>query len=349
MRLSYTIKFDDFRTLQAPFPTSAGNNDGFKAVLAACALIAVLGVFCMVQGLGLPVGGFLISLGLAAATGAYFYEQRSVRTRKKQYEERLAEGFQSIHCRDQRVFEADDTGYATSCRCGTVTRPWSELISFSENKTHFAFNSKMGREIVPKSAFPSEAQITEFRALATGKLNLDKSATAPHFDFALRKADFREAYWMHILRGGGWRVLAKVFPVYAGLIYGVFVLWNSIAANNSAVRAGLIGGLVAIPAIRVFRNQRKHYLGVLRVHFSEQGLHLQDPVSQSRVPWDRFIGYLEGRGVILLYSNPKLYRIIPKRALTGQTVKFQALVETKLGRYDYRSTPFDQDKMRQLS
>jgi YcxB-like protein len=337
MRLSYTIKFDDFRTLQAPFPTAAGSNAGFKGVLAACALLAALGVFCMVQGLGLPVGGFLIGLGVAAGAGAYFYEQRSVQSRKEKYEKRLAEAFQRIHCRDQRVFEADDTGYTTSCKCGTVSRPWSELVSFSENKTHFAFNSKMGGEILPKSAFPSEAQITEFRALATGKLNQDKSVTAPHFDFALRKADFREAYWMHILQGGGWRALAKVLLVYAGLIYGVFVLWNSIAANNPAVRAGLIGALVVIPAMRLMRNQRKHYLGVLRVYFSEQGLHLQDPANQSRVPWDRFVGYLEGNGVILLYSNPKQYRIIPKRALTGQAGKFQAMVESKLGAYDYRN------------
>ncbi len=337
MRLSYTIKFDDFRTLQSPFPMSAGGNAGFRVVLAACALIAAFGAFCMVQGFGLPVGGFLIGLGAVAATAAYFYEQRSVQSRKQKYEKELAEGFQRIHCRDQRVFEADETGYATSCKCGTVTRPWSELVSFSENKTHFAFNSKMGGEILPKSAFPSEAQITEFRALATGKLNQDKSVTTPHFDFALRKADFREAYWMHILRGGGWRGLAKILLLYGGVIYGVFVLWNSIAANNPAVRAGLIGALVVIPAMRIMRNQRKHYLGVLRVHFSEQGLHLQDPVSQARVPWDRFIGYLEGKGVILLYSNPKLYRIIPKRALTGQAAKFQALVETKLGAYDYRN------------
>jgi len=337
MRLSYAIKFEDFRTLQAPFPTAAGSNAGFKGVLVACVLIALLGVFCMMQGFGLPVGGFLIGLGFVAATGAYFYEQRSVRVKKEQYDKKLAAGFQRIHCREHRIFEADESGFTTKCNCGAVTRPWSELTSFSENKTHFAFNTKMGGQILPKSAFASEAEITEFRALATGKLNQDKLPTAPHFDFAFRRDDYRAAYWLHTLKGGGWRGLAKAVAIYAGLTYGVFFLWNSIAAHNPGARAGLIAGLVGVPLVRIAGKRRSQYLGPLRVYFSEQGLHLQDPINQSRTRWNQFIGYLEGNGMLLLYYNPKLYRIVPKRALTGQAAQFQTMVETKLSPYDYRN------------
>jgi YcxB-like protein len=337
MRLTYAIKFEDFKTLQAPFRTFAGNNAGFRGVLVACALIALLGVFCLMQGFGLPVAGFLIGLGAVAATGAYFYEQRSVQAKKEKYEKRIAQEFQRIHCRDQRIFEADESGFTTICKCGTVTRPWSELTSFSEIKTHFAFNTKMGGQILPKSAFASEAQMTEFRALATGKLNQDKPATAPHFDFALRRADYRQAYWLHTLKGGGWRGLAKALAIYAGITYGVFILWNSLAANNPGARAGLIGGLVGFPVLTIVRKQRRQYLGPLRVYFSEQGLHLQDPANQARASWDQFVGYLEGNGVMLLYYNPKLYRIVPKRALSGQAERFQTLVKAKLSPYDYRS------------
>ena len=336
MRLTYAIKFEDFKTLQAPFPTSAGKNAGFKGVLVACALIALLGVFCLVQGFGLPVAGFLIGLGAVAATGAYFYEQRSVQAKREKYEKRIAQEFQRIHCRDQRIFEADESGFTASCKCETVTRPWSELTSFSEIKTHFAFNTKMGGQILPKSAFASEAQMTEFRALATGKLNQDKPATAPHFDFALRRSDYREAYWLHTLKGGGWRGLAKALVTYSCITYGVFVLWNSLAANPAA-RFGLISGLLVPPVLMLARRQRRQYLGPLRVYFSEQGLHLQDPANQSRSSWDQFAGYLEGDRLMLLYYNTKLYRIVPKRALIGQAAKFPALVEAKLSPYDYRN------------
>ena len=336
MRLTYAIKFEDFRTLQPPFPTSAGTNAGFKGVLAACALIALLGVFCLIQGLGLSVAGFLMGLGVVAGTSAYFYEQRSVHTKKEKYEQKIAAEFQRIHCRDQRIFDADENGFTTSCKCGTVTRPWSELTSFSENKTHFAFNTKMGGQILPKSAFASEAQITEFRALATGKLNQDKPASAPHFDFSLRRSEYREAYWLHTLKGGGWRGLAKAVVTYACITYGVFILWNSLAANPAA-RFGLVSGLIVPPVLMIARRQRRQYLGPLRVYFSEQGLHLQDPANQSRTSWDQFAGYLEGNGLLLLYYNSKLYRIVPKRALTGPAAKFQALVEAKLSPYDYRN------------
>ena len=337
MRLSYPIRFEDFRSLQAPFPTAAGSNTGFKAVLGACVLIAVLGVFCVVEGLGLPIGGFLIGLGLAAATGAYFYEQWSVRAKKEEYEKGLIQNFQRIHCRDQRFFAADENGFTATCKCGTVTRPWSELASFSENKTHFAFNTKLGGQILPKSAFSSEAQITEFRALATGKLNDSKPATAPKFEFALSRADYRAAHWLHTFKGGGWRGLAKAIAVYAGTIYGGIVIWNSIAVHNDGIRVGLIGALLGVPLLRFVRKRRSQYLGPLRVQFSDEGLYLQDPANQSRTSWSQFVGYLEGNGLMLLYYNPKLYRIVPKRALTGQAAQFKTLVETKLTPYDYRN------------
>jgi len=337
MKLTYAIAFEDFKTLQQPFTTRAGNNLGFKGVLVACGLLSALGVILLVEGAGLPVALFLIGLGVAAAAAAYFYEQHSVRSREKEHSKKLDRAFQQIHCRDQRVFEANEDGFTTQCKCGTVMRPWSELTSFSENKTHFAFNTKMGGQILPKSAFPTEAEITEFRALVSGKLNQDKPATAPHFDFALKTEDYRAAYWLHALRGGGWRGLLKALAIYACMIYGAFVLWNSIAPHNDAVRAGLIGGLVALPLLRIVGQRRKHYFGPLRVYFSEEGLHLQDRANQTRTSWKQFVGYLEGNSVMLLYYNPKFYRIVPKRALVGQAARFQTTVETKLNRYDYRN------------
>jgi len=118
VRLSYPIKFEDFETLQPPLPTTKGADAGFKGVLVACALIALLGVFLMLQGMGVPVGLFLIGLGLAAATFAYFYEQRSIRKNKENYDKRLAAEFQRVHCREERIFTADEAGFTASCKCG---------------------------------------------------------------------------------------------------------------------------------------------------------------------------------------------------------------------------------------
>src|SRR5712691_6732403 len=100
MKLAYTIAFEDFKSLQPPFTTRAGNNAGFKGVLAACGLISLLGAFLLINGAGLPVGLFLIGLGIIAATTAYFYEQRSVSSKEKEHKKKLDIAFQQIHCRD---------------------------------------------------------------------------------------------------------------------------------------------------------------------------------------------------------------------------------------------------------
>ena len=337
MKLTYGIAFEDFRTLQPHFTIRAGNNAGFKAALAACGLIGLLGGFLLIEGAGLPVGLFLIGLGVAAATAAYFYERHSVRAKEREYEKKLSRAFQQIHCRGQRNFEADDNAFTTSCKCGTVTRPWSELTSFSESDTHFVLNTKTGGQTLPKSAFSSPAEVAEFRALVSGKLNEGKAITSPHFDFLFKQLDYRAAYWLHVIKGGGWRGLVKILATYACIASGAFVLWNAIATHNEAVRAGFIGALIAFPLLRAVGKRRKIYLGPLRVHFGAEGLHIQYPSTQSRKRWSDFIGYLEDRNVLLLYVSSKGYSIVPKRSLTGQATKFQCLVTVKLGKFDYRN------------
>ena len=78
MRLTYAVRLDDFRALQPPFLLRAGKNAGFKGAVVACGLMALLGVFCLAEGFGVPVAAFLIGLGFTAAGLAYLYDKRSV-------------------------------------------------------------------------------------------------------------------------------------------------------------------------------------------------------------------------------------------------------------------------------
>lgn len=343
MRLSYAIKFEDFRALQPPFTIRAGNNAGFKAVLVACGMMSLLGVFLFFRGAGLPVGLFLVGLGTVAAIAAYFHEQRSVGGREKEYKKNLERAFQQVHCRDQRIFVADENGFTASCKRGTVTRPWSELISFSENHTHFAFNTKMGGQILPKSAFASEAEITEFRALASGKVSRDRPSTAPYIDFAFRSEDYKAAYWLHTLKGGGWRRLARILATSSFSTWGCVVIWRYVSASRDPiVLVGLIALLVAAPGYGMIKRRRsKQYIGSVRLYFSDEGLHVHYPATQSRRPWSQFIGYLENSEVFILYLSPGFYSVVPKRALAAQAGRFETLLRAKLRTYDYRNPMTD--------
>jgi len=201
----------------------------------------------------------------------------------------------------------------------------------------------MGGQTIPKSAFTSAAEMTEFRALVTGKLNQDKPLTSRHFDFVRTSVDYRQARFLHLLKGGGWRGVLKSLAVFACAVYTVVALWRPLAAHNPAILAGLIGGIVGLPLLKFMRQRRKYYFGPLTVYFSDEGLYLQDPHNQSRIPWSQFIGYVEDSKTLLLYHNPKLYRSVPKRALIGSAAGFRALVAAKLPRYDYRNpTPIAQ-------
>jgi hypothetical protein len=81
---------------------------------------------------------------------------------------------------------------------------------------------------------------------------------------------------------------------------------------------------------------RHHYYGPLRMYFSEEGFHVVDPGSQSRRRWSELVGYLEDQHVYLLYLNPRLYRIVPKRVLSHRVEDFGRLVQTALPPFDYR-------------
>jgi hypothetical protein len=339
MKLTYAIAFEDFKAMQPPFATRPGNNAGFRAVLIACGLMSLLGVFLLINGAGLAVGLFLIGLGMAAAIAAYFYEQRSVSAKKEKYEKKIVHNFQQIHCRDQRIFTADETGFTTVCDCGTVTRPWSELTTFSENKTHFAFNTKMGGQVLPKSAFSMAAEITEFRTLVSGKVSHDNPPASPYVDFTFRREHYRAADWLHTIKGGGWRRSAKILATSAFSTLGSVVIWRYISApRDPIVLIGLIALLVAAPAYGMTkRRKNQKYLGSLRLYFSDEGLHAQYPAAQSRRPWNQFIGYLDNTDVFVLYLAPGFYTVVPKRALAAQTERFQSLLKTKLGKYDYRN------------
>ena len=53
MKLTYAINIEDFSALRPPFKTRAGENAGFKGALGACGLIALLGVFTLIEGMGI--------------------------------------------------------------------------------------------------------------------------------------------------------------------------------------------------------------------------------------------------------------------------------------------------------
>jgi hypothetical protein len=307
--------------------------------MLACGLMVAFGILCIFQNFGNSTGSFLIGLGICAAALSYLHEKRTADKTQEKYRANLAAAYQRMHCRDHRALEIDDNGYSVSCKCGTVARPWSELVRFSENEKLFFVATKVDAQLVPKTAFPSEGGITEFRTLFLEKLNVGRSITSRHIDFSYTPQDLRNARILHLFRGGGWHNLTGKIVTSCISAFGVYTIWRYLNADlGAALFCGLIGAMLALPLVRSMRARKKrgpHYFGPQRIYFSEQGLHLQDTGTVARNTWTQFIGYLEGEHAFLLYYGPLTCRIIPRRALSGWEAEFRALLEAKLKRYNY--------------
>ena len=303
-----------------------------------CALLVFLGADLVTQGYGFRTGAFFIGLGVLAAAASYLLDHRSVREAKKRYERGISLAYQRLHCPDQRFLGAEESGFTLSCRCGTVTRPWTELTRFSEGKTLFVLGSNSDGVVVPKSAFSSEGEITEFRRLVIDKLNQNRPATSRPLDFAPTADDYREAYVLHLTRAGGWRVVLKNLGKQVLFAYVAFVIW-SYAVPGSGQALGLVLAATFLGAnfFRVSLMQCRHEGGPLRLYFSEEGLFSVGPGKLVWNPWKHFAGYLENSQVFLIYQNPRVYRIIPKRALASRGDEMRALLAANLPQFDYRN------------
>jgi hypothetical protein len=361
VKVTYSLSFEDYQFLQPQFQLQPGKNAVFRIMMGALAVLAAFGLLVVAQGFGLAkvlpgaqggevsAGTLVAGISAAGALAAYYLEKRSVRRAREKYGANMRAGYARIHCPDLRTFEADADGFVTSCRCGSVRRPWTELTRYSENDRFSLIGTKQDTHIVPKSAFDSPGAVTELRRLVLEKISIGHPFAAPPLEFAYTKEDFRRAQALHIRKGGGWRVWLRAFGLLALLalcVAALFAIWKGGNSNQeAAVWSGLVSGLLAIVLLlRALGRKKKHYLGPLRMHFGEEGLHLQDLTSQGRTRWDQFLGYLEDRNIFLLYYNPRLYRIIPKRILGRREQEFRTLVESKLPHFNYRK-PFPAGKV----
>lgn len=190
MRITYGISLDDYRALHPPFVARAGHNAGYKGVLVVCGFLALVGVFCIEQDLGIFMGCFLVGLGALAAAVAYFFDKQSVRRAKDKYEKTISAAYHQLHCPNERSLEIDEKGFTASCGCGSVTRPWSELIRVSENARLFLLGTKAEGQVIPKAAFHSEGEVTEFRTQVSAELNKKQGFHVEAHRFCIHPAGF---------------------------------------------------------------------------------------------------------------------------------------------------------------
>lgn len=341
VNLKFAISEPEFRSVQPPFKPPASKLRIWRAMLFGV-IAAGLFIILRTQEAGvtlfsgdgeiLTAAAVLLVPGAALSVLLYFLERRNARLARQAYDSRIQWAYQKLHCREERHFQCDAEGFTFSCKCGTITRPWSQLTGLTENSILFVLLIGQQHELLPKSGFDSEAAKTEFRRTCSEIVDRDRSATAPSVTYAPRVEEYRSARLLNFTKAGGWRAFVKVYAGLAAASILIAMVWVSYVP--------LIGGVVLMAlttwlALRGSPNKR-WYVGELSIGFDEQCLYIQDTVSLVRTPWEEYLGYVENRELFLLYRSPKLYRMIPRRAFGPKETEFQALLQRKMARYDYR-------------
>lgn len=344
MKVTFGISLDEFRTLQPPSQRRAGRNTAYALIIALICLFLIVPSIVLIigqlnEGREFPAAVVApIALGIALCILTYFLDTRSIRRARLRRERELRAAYERVHCRDERTMEATPDGLSLNCKCGLVLRPWTELTGFTETPSFLIALTRSESFPVPKSAFSSEGELTEFRQLILEKLHTDRPFTACPVEFVHTRGDFWHAKMLHMRKGGGWRRMVKILIPAAAFIY--FISAAVVGARSGRLPAWLaplaIGGFALFLA-KTARPQKLYY-GPLCIYFSDEGFHVVDPASQSRRRWSELAGYLEDKHVYLLYLNPRLYRIVPKRALGRRETEFRRLIDAALPPFDYRRT-----------
>jgi len=259
-------------------------------------------------------------------------ERRAVRRAARNYESRINWEYQRLHCRDARTFESNETAFTFACRCRSVTQPWTELRGLAENAQLFVFLTHGPAEILPKSAFQTEAERTELRRACSEIVDRDRSIAVPSIDYYPSVAEYRDARVLNFVKAGGWKPFVRVYAV----ISVCAVLLSAIWRNPAPMILGFVlSGAVTVKALRA-QGRNAWYVGPRSIAFDENGFYIKDSSSTVRTQWEGFLGFVESKRLFLLFYSPQRYRIIPLRALGPKLQEFESLLRAKLQPYDYR-------------
>jgi len=151
--------------------------------------------------------------------------------------------------------------------------------------------------------------------------------------FELREGDLVDGFAAHRRRHKGWRL----FFLFSSILFvaiGLFILsplcqsrqiglvgWMFLAAGIylGVVNVVLLPLLVRRQARRVLL-QNKLMQGERTCTWTDTAITIQTRYGVNTFPWTDFQSCLEGKEVFMLYTSPRQFTLVPKRALTETEV-----------------------------
>ena len=163
-------------------------------------------------------------------------------------------------------------------------------------------------------------------------------------DYELTQQDFIDSFAAHRNRNvfGKWltRIFIWVVFGFAALLgVGLLVQRNAETAKALVPFFFLISFWIGIPRVIRWRSARNQFLkqpgaqGPQSVSLDGAGVHWRWNCGSSDVAWQNYIRVVEGRKHFLLYASPACFNIVPKRALTPETLlELQSLLKQNISK-----------------
>jgi hypothetical protein len=330
VRVNYSVDYDSFLLVQPPFLAAEPLRFGlffflrFAVAVAGTGLIVFFAWAVSASGLW-PGAGATLSEALTAlvpstlALGAVWaWRRHSERSALNQQEDFLRYSYGRLHCVSKRFLETNEQGLLFGCDCGSEVTPWQKFTALIETDRNFILVTPTDKWAVPKGAFGTEAERTEFRTLASEKLSHGRSLAARSVEFTCTPQDWRNAWWLQFKLGGWSRLAALVFfavmetltAVYMAGMYGEHALFTPHFWAGAYVFAALL--LILVP---LFRKKAPRPTTPLKISFAEDAIYVQSAAFLSKIDWRQVKGIAADKNSIVLSHGKNLLLLIPQRSI----------------------------------
>jgi len=145
----------------------------------------------------------IVGLGLILLLGVKSFRVIAARHTRSEHDRYLRAAYSQLHCRDARFVEITDEALLYGCACSTTAVPWPQFVVLTESVKYFILLTAAAVLAIPKTAFGSEADRTEFRAALSRQLSRDKLLTDRAIECACNRHDWLNGLWLQ-LKAGDW-------------------------------------------------------------------------------------------------------------------------------------------------
>lgn len=343
MRVVYSLSRQAYEKLQPPFQPIGPVDRGlffflYLVVIEVGVGLAMLSqdLYSLVRKSATPdwvMSAEIFGVGTFLLLGVWGARKLSARQSTKEHFEFLGDTYSRLHCRDRRFVETNEDGLTFGCDCGTQLDKWPGFLGASETDREFMLWTQRNFAIIPKDAFGTEAERTQFRAILSEHVESGAVALSRSVEFCANSRDWRRANWL-LFKRGGWmrsgRLLIGAFclTIIIAFVVGVF------RPDEAWSVPSVAGALVFSLACAYFLNPLRHGINGLRtsmkVNFAEDAIYARSDTFVLRIPWVTISWWQCDSKILLFCYQRKSILLIPLRAMQASQLKY--ILETILAR-----------------